>query len=381
MKKILVSLSTLFLTFGTMAQTKAAKVESPIVTEKDFVWYVEQKNAWKKATQMNPQDEEAWQNYYNAARYMSWWDESRNDTTARQAIHEMSKAIPNTYTYNMCAYMAIKLGHGDGTDGDPYAEAALSMLPDEMRLSDYNEWVCYLAMKGQTERMAQMAKRYFDSGLYSEAVLRYNYNELSGIDEGGIIIANGDAAVIPKWLIQEGMGAHRDKVVVCLPFLAVKEYREMMFKKLGIEVPEWTEGSYDDYERQLLQSIIDHCGSRVYFSATTPSSAMEPWRQNLYNEGLTLRYSSRSYDNMAVKRRNVEQSYMLEYLLVSFRPDWTAGQRMSANYAILLADLLPYYAKHDQHRYDWLMRRLVGGVNNTSLGEERKQEILNLLIQ
>ena len=55
----------------------------------------------------------------------------------------------------------------------------------------------------------------------------------------------------------------------------------------------------------------------------------------------------------------------------------TAGQRLSANYAVLLADLLPYYAKHDQKRYDWLMRLLVCGIMNTSLSEERKQEFMN----
>jgi hypothetical protein len=107
---------------------------------------------------------------------------------------------------------------------------------------------------------------------------------------------------------------------------------------------------------------------------------MRPWEKNLYNEGLLLKYSKKPYDNLAIKRRNVEERYMLEYLLVSFRPEWTAGQRLSANYAVLLADLLPYYAKHDQKRYDWLMRLLVSGVTNTSLDEEHKQSILKQLM-
>ena len=105
----------------------------------------------------------------------------------------------------------------------------------------------------------------------------------------------------------------------------------------------------------------------------------DPWKNNLYNEGLLLKYSKKPYDNLAVKRRNVEERYMLEYLLVSFRPEWTAGQRLTANYAVLLADLLPYYAKHDQKRYDWLIHLLVRGVTNTSLSDDKKQEILQLL--
>lgn len=379
--RLIMSLAGLALALCMWAQKKAVKVESPIVTEKDFVWYVEQKNAWQEATRKRPDDERAWLNYYHAARYMLWFQPE--DTTVRQVIREMSQAVPDSYTYNYCAYSAIVGGHGTGgTDGDRYAEAALAKLPDEMEFFDYDRWVCYLAMKGDVARMAQLAKRYFDSGIYSEAVLRYNYNELAGMDSGGIIFASGDAAIIPKWLIQEGMKKHCDKTVVCVSFLAVKEYREWLSKKLGVALPSWEEGdygSYNEYEQALLQVIIDKYGSKVYFSSTTSSETMKPWEEHLYNEGLTLKYSKKSYDNMAVKRRNVEERYMLEYLLVSFRPDWTAGQRLSANYAVVLADLLPYYARHDEKRYDWLINRLISGVTNTSLSEERKQEILQLL--
>lgn len=380
-KRITSSLIGIAFALVTMAQTKAVKVESPIVTEKDFVWYVEQKEAWKDTVAKSPQDETAWLNYYNAARYMAWYNQG--DTTARQVVREMEATIPDSYIFNYCAYRESTSGKGYG-DAHRYAEQALAKLPDDMQFFDYDNWVCYLAMQGDP-RMSQIAKRYFDSGLYSEAVLRYNYNELSGMDEGGIIFANGDAAVIPKWLIQEGMNAHRDKTIVCVSFLVVKEYRDWLFRKLNVPMPTLKEPQtaedYDVNEHALLQAIIDRYGSKVYFSTTTPSQTIEPWKKSLYNEGLTLKYSSKPYDNLAVKRRNVEERYMLEYLLVSFRPDWTAGQRLSANYAVVLSDLLPYYAKHDKKRFDWLMNLLVSGVTNTSLNEERKQEIMKLLMQ
>ena len=377
-KKLLLSISLTILGISAMAQAKAVKVESPIVTEKDYVWYTEQKEAWKALTQKDPTNETAWLNYYHAARYMSWFHQE--DSTAKQVIHEMEASIPDSYTFNFCAYRESVSGKGYG-DPKTYAEAALTKLPDDMQFLDYDNWVCYLAMQGDEVRMKPMAKRYFDSGIYSEAVLRYSYNELAGMDENGIYIANGDAAIIPKWLIQEGMNIHKDKTIVCVPFLAVKDYRDWLCKKLGVvdpihEEPYWTDESCN----ALLQTIIDKYGSKVYFSTTTPEETMGPWKNNLYNEGLLLKYSAKSYDNLAVKRRNVEERYMLEYLLVSFRPEWTAGQRLSANYAVLLADLLPYYAKHDRKRYDWLMRLLVSGVTNTSLDEEHKQSILKQLM-
>ena len=380
-KRAILAFAALAFAACTMAQTKAVRIESPIVGEKDFVWYTEQKEAWKEAVRKNPQNETAWLNYYNAARYMGWYQD--NDTTARQVVREMEQTIPDTYTFNYCAYRESASGKGYG-EPKHYAEEALRRLPDDMQFFDYDQWVCYLTMQGDEARMKPMAKRYFDSGIYSEAVLRYSYNELAGMDEGGIYIANGDAALIPKWLIQEGMGVHKDKTIVCVSFLAVKEYRDWLFKKLDIAQPALKQPAsaedYDANERALLQAIIDKYGSRVYFSTTTPSETMEPWAKNLYNEGLLLKYSAKPYDNLAVKRRNVEERYMLEYLLVSFRPEWTAGQRLTANYAVLLADLLPYYAKHDKKRYDWLMRLLVSGISNTSLSDERKQEFMNVLL-
>jgi len=383
-KRVFMVLVAAMMTFAAVAQTgKPAKVESPLVSEKDFVWYTEQKEAWKAQTQKNPQDEKAWLNYYHAAHYMGWWGQN-SDSIVRQVIDEMKQAIPDSYTYNFCAYRAGVSGHSDEKNGDKYAEAALAKLPDELQFFDYDQWVCYLAMKGDETRMKQMAKRYFDSGIYSEAVLRYSYNELQGMEEGSIYISSGDAAIIPKWLIQEGMGQHQDKIIICEPFLAVKEYREWLSRKLDVALPDWESGAYESYiayDCALLQIIIDKYGSKVYFSTTTPKSIYEPWEKNLYNEGLLLKYSPKPYDNLAVKRRNVEERYQLEYLLTSFRPEWTSGQRLSVNYSVLLADLLPYYAKHDKKRHDWLMRLLVSSIDNTAMSEERKQEFRNILFE
>ena len=57
-KRAMTCLAALTLALGTVAQTKAVRVESPLVTEKDFVWYTEQKEAWRALTQKDPQNEE-----------------------------------------------------------------------------------------------------------------------------------------------------------------------------------------------------------------------------------------------------------------------------------------------------------------------------------
>ena len=143
MKRVFVCIALVTLSIGAIAQTKAVKIESPIVSEKDFVWYTEQKEAWKALTQKDPTNETAWLNYYNAARYMSWFQQE--DSTAKQVVHEMEQIIPNSYTFNFCAYRESVQGKGYG-DHKKYAEAALAKLPDEMQFFDYDNWVCYLAI-------------------------------------------------------------------------------------------------------------------------------------------------------------------------------------------------------------------------------------------
>jgi uncharacterized protein YycO len=49
-KRVFVALVALIMSATAMAQTKAVRVESPLVSEKDFVWYTEQKEAWKAET-------------------------------------------------------------------------------------------------------------------------------------------------------------------------------------------------------------------------------------------------------------------------------------------------------------------------------------------
>lgn len=374
---------SIFMTAQLMAQTKPEKIEGMIVAERDSAWYAAQTEAWHNVVLQNPTNEDAWRNYYTATRY-----KERNGVKSdlsHQVLVEMQQAIPDTYTFNFCAFRGVTMGHGLTDDMNMYAEAALANLPSDMRFADYDTWVCYLAMRGDDARKAQMAKRYFESGIYSENVLRYNYNELQGMDDGGIYIANGDATIIPKWLIQEGMHVHGDKTIICLSFLLLEEYRNWLFKKLDVPMPTLKPitkmSDYLDNEHTLVQAIIDKYGSKVYFSNLVSSKNIEPWKENLYNEGLVLKYSRKSYDNLAVKRRNVEDKYLLEYLKVSFHPDWTVGQRLNANYAVLLADLLPYYhEKNDTKHYVWLKSLLMNGVTNTTLSEQHKQEILNQLM-
>ena len=364
-----------------LTATAQEQIESPIISEKDSMYYVNQEQLWHQVTQEQPSNGTAWRNLYQAANYQQWFG-PRNDMKLQQILNDMSKAIPQDYNYFWCMYK-FKVGSNESFE---WAEKALKCLPDEMIFSDYDMWTGYLMMRFDERRLDDLCKRYYQSGLYSPSVLQYNYNELQGMDEGGIYFGKGDACLIPKAILQYGKGLHKDKLVVCMPFLAIPDYREKLLSRLGIDTKLYqyeqphTQDEYDRQEREIIDLIIQHSGRPVYFSTFNGQERNAPWEKNLYNEGLTLRYSAKKYDNFSVKRRNVEERYLMEYLLEQFTPDrWITSDRFSANYSVLLSDLLAWYKTNDVQRYKWLMRLLMNGIDRTDLPKERKENFRKLL--
>ena len=359
-----------------LTATAQEQIESPIVSEKDSAYYVNQEHLWKQVTQEQPTNGNAWRNLYQAANYQQWFGQ-RNDAKLSQILDDMGKAIPQDYNFFWCMYKN-KVGSDESFE---WAEKALKCLPEDMSFFDYDMWTGYLMMRFDETRLAELCQRYYQSGLYSPGILQYNYNEMQGMDEGGIYFGNGDACLIPKAILQYGKGVHKDKLVVCMSFLAIPDYREKLLARLGIDAKLFqyeqpkTEEEYDRQEREFIDLILQHTKRPVYFSTLNGVERNAPWEKQLYNEGLTLRYSTKKYDNFSVKRRNVEERYLMEYLLEQFTPDhWITSDRLSANYAVLLSDLLAWYKTHDERRYKWLMRLLMNGIDRTDLPQERKEE-------
>lgn len=378
MKRIFLLAALAITVLRASGQTKAEEIKSPIVSEQDADYYTVQTDLWRDIARSNPKDEQAWKNYFRAAWYKKWYNKA--DTTANDVLREMEKAVPGSYIYNYACYrkyMGMEESH-------LYARAAMKQLPETMDQNDYDIWFCYAAQVGDEENMERIAKRYYNSGLYSPYVLQYNYNELQGMEENGIYIGNGDAILIPKWIMQYAKGLHKDKAIVCMSFLALKHYREYIFRKLGVEMPEFkeakTQADYDENVFRAVEALRKGTKRPTYFSSFNGVEINKPWEDKLYNEGLTLKYSDKPYDNFSVKRSNVEERYLLEYLIESFSPNkWDSGNRLNANYVVMLSDLLDYYKKNNQKRYKWLRKLLLSALEGSEIEEERKQKMMEFI--
>ncbi len=400
MKKKTIILAAVILSLGcigTLQAFTALEKEEPqeirgiIVDEHDSLWYETQQHLWLQKAKDDPTDEHAWQQAFEAARYVDMFAEQYGRTDHKQAILDQMKAnIPNSFTYNICMYMT-ELAERDG-DTEPYAKRALQLMPDNIARKDAEVLVAYLWMTGKTfaatdeqKQLKRFAQTLYQTNAYPSYLLRYTYNSLQGMEENAIYFVNGDLPGYTSLVLQEAMGLHTDKAVVPVSFLFVETYRKALCKSLGIADFEGKKDytSMDEYFQEILEHIIAKSKRPAYFFPSGSYPETDSFKKNLYNEGLAFRYSTRRYDNISVAKRNVEERYDLNYLTEPkfvCEEQWKGSERVKLNYMVMLAPVVKAYKESgDTLHANQLARQLSTAVVNTSLSDDEKTEYINLL--
>ena len=352
--------------------------------EKDSVVLDSMYNYWNDFVAQHPKDEIAWRNLFEVTDRKVFclgykkkdWKSGEDLRKQLNVVGRMEKAIPNSYTFYYCAYQDnYKPGLLEKADADKmYADSAIAKLPDDSWSDDYELWIQYLIPQRDTIRMVQLLKRYYESGQYPEESLQYHFNELQGMNEGGVYIGPHPGGIIGKFILQYVLGVHKDKVLYDEDAAMNPDYVKDVFGHIGIPFDDkvWNQLHnallQDQTLRNIMHYIFDHSERPVYLSAhdiwvyNLSQGLSDDIKACLYNEGLTMRYSAKPYDNRSVKRRNIEQRYRLEYLRMPFHPEvrdtrryeMFSGSGHSMNYIRLLHDQLPYYKQHNPERYQWL---------------------------
>ena len=361
-----------------MAQTKTEKetpqkVESIVKIKHEVQWYKTQERLWKAETEKNPQNEEAWSNYYHAAKYRGWYESDSDNSKRLDAIMKgMGKAIPETYTYYIMQYY-----HKGNVYDAPEMKKAILMRPDNVEM--FPDYVSYLLQTGDEELMADILKRWYNSGTYSPALLNYAYNELAGIKGNGIIFAHGDSPVFSKLLVQYGKNLFKDIDVICASMLWSPIYRELLCKRLDMPDFEPTHQIRNQEEadiqlEQMMMHIIKHAGRPIYFSTLMN---MPSFKDKLYSEGLVMRYSEKPYDNVAVKCKNYEEVYLTDYLRESFVPETYAASahKFNLNYIPCFKSLLDHYKQTgNTSRYNELRSLMLRIVEQIDVPDQERQK-------
>ena len=330
---------------------------------------------WDNFVTENPKDENAWHKLCDAAEqkvYNEYWYGSKDRNVSRQLRKElnvmprMQQAIPGTYTYYYSVYVCSEARARE------YADSAIAVLNNNVPADDFDRLASYAKGKNDTLQLTEVLTHYYESGQYPASALQYHYNELQGMEKGGVYLGNTLDDVIGKLMVQLVLGKHKDKIL--LTQANVKERVKWMFERIDIPFSDeifsqFKSQSSDEQLLAIMRYIFEHSKRPVYLSARDlrlmfRKGIPDDLKACLYNEGLTMRYSAKPYDNLAVKRRNVEQRYLMDNLIMQFHPEVnnvTAPfarnvRSLALNYLVLLNDLLPYYKKHNAVEYARLNR-------------------------
>ena len=331
---------------------------------------------WNTYVQSHQKEENAWRNLCEVEQakvYRLYWKQGGRQASQQlrkqlNVAGRMKQAIPGTYTYYYCEYVS------SDARSKEYADSAIAVVPRSAPASDYDiRWIPYLIEQNDTSRLANVLTQYYESGQYPAVILQYNYNELQGMEKGSVYFGSNLDDIIGKLILQHVLGVHKDKIL-CYDSLG-KDYLKEVFGRIGIPFSEQiykqlrSTGQKD--RTAVMRYIFEHSKQTAYLSLLNiqllPISGdlSDELKACLYNEGLIMRYSEKPYDNRAVKRRNVEQRYLMDYLLMSFYPERENNQvqvtqkstkNMMLCYLFGLNDLMPYYKEHNPERFAWLNR-------------------------
>ena len=234
---------------------------------------------------------------------------------------------------------------------------------DQTTAADYERQIVASYTNKDMATLDRLLKSYYNTGLYPIDVLMYNYNELQGMEDWSVIVMSSAESLIGKLILQRVLNEHRDKVLVCIETGGLDA---TICGKLGIAEPQ-TSGRPEEVFEKAIKWVAEHSDRKVYFPVTdSPLFKQFPdaMKACIYNEGLTMRYSTTPYDNIAVKIRNLEERYLTDYLKLSLQPyiekrdqrlyrRFTPGM-LALNYSAIYIDMLPYYQKHRPDRVEWL---------------------------
>jgi hypothetical protein len=374
MKKIILIVA-IFINIIAHAQ-QAQQVPSYAKDQREMPWYKIQRDLWQKEIKQNANSENAWMNYYKVNRIIIMHDESEKDNNETKSdllktiVENMSKAIPNSYTYNFCKW---QIG---GNDLKFYSYLQKAIAIDSNRTEHIEYMINIGEIQRNTKQRDEYSKRCFDAGLMSSGMMYYNYNQLIGLEPNAILFTYGDNDTYPSWALQ-GLGVRKDVKVLNMYLLHIKEYRELIFKELGIaNVEIKDENNPTDFDK----TIIEHCAKNknncpLYIALTTAGCQkyIATIEDKMFLTGLAYKYDTSACDNIAILKKNFETKYTLDYLDKSFYNEISKNgvQMINQNYITSMVKLYEHYKlSGDVQHQNWIKEKIILLAKNSRYEKE-----------
>ncbi len=317
----------------TLAGERPQKVRRIVYEMKPNEWYKAQADLWKGELKKNPQNPNAWVNYYNANRYHHFEniDTGKKKALLAKIITDMQAAIPGTFE----SYM-LTARHENDINDISMAQKAYALRPDDP--STYDLFITHYEIHGNVDKSKEFYKKLYDSRDIAPWLLDYNYNMLMSAEKDAILFTNGDNDTYPARTLQEVHGVRTDVTVINISMSTVYSYLKRKLAQKDVKMKEFSRqavknGTFSlaEYMRLLVDQLVrDHPHVPINFALTVYSQYNEKWKDQLYVVGLATQYSKEKLDNIALLKRN-ERHFRLDNLSFNWYRENITGRNLRAN--------------------------------------------------
>ncbi|NOX90152.1 MAG: hypothetical protein GXO77_14125 [Calditrichaeota bacterium] len=297
---------------------KPQKVYRIIYVQKPNEWYLKQAKLWEREVKKNPQNPEAWRNYFLALRYSrptQFTSEAfkNRQEKLKKIIAEMGKSVPDSYEYYYLKYKYYA----------PYKKADISWLKKAYQLQPekaelYYDFIVYYAIHDNQPKLKEFLRKLYQSKDIAPGLLNYNYNVLASCEKNAVLFTNGDNDTYPAWILQTVKNVRPDVTVINLNLaMGYPDYLKSLLNKKNIRISaddlKGKKGA--DFLQELIQQIHkNYQDIPIYIALTLNANYLKNIEDNLYIVGLAYQYSTDSIDNLAILKMNLEKNLRLDYL-------------------------------------------------------------------
>lgn len=340
---------------GQSQQVKPQKVYRIVYEVQSNEWYQKQAELWKKEIDKNPNNPEAWYNYYNANRYANFEniDSKEKKDQLDKIVEEMEKAIPGTYE----AYLLKYWNCWNIADMD-LIKKAFSIDPE--RPDTYYPFISEAVINGDKKQLAEFCEKLYKSKDIAPWLINYNYNVLMSVEENAILITNGDNDTYPIWMLQNTKGVRNDVTVLNVSMSPMKLYFTNTLKEKNINIDyekiksiaKEKDSQGNLFRSAFIQELVREINDKypeipIYFALTVYEKHYKPFKDKLYVTGLTNKFSESRIDNIAFIKYNLENRLRLDYLSYDWYSEDFPGESLmnttQTNYVLPFVMLAEHY--------------------------------------
>lgn len=385
MKKTLSFFIALLIGYFSLAQ-QPETVYGLAKERREESWYLTQLQLWKKELDANAKNANAWYNYYKASRALrnvaaKDEDKQKYRDLCTKIVNDAYVALPESFEAN---HMKWSEGGNDPTLF-PFLKKAYDINPDDSRT--YEELATYYETQHNKTEYRKACKLMYTSNLMHPSMLQVAYNMLAEASPNAILFTAGDNDTYAAWVVQEGIGFRKDVRVINLYLMMMDDYRNQLFKELGI--PELkmntnfpSQQKYNEGQQEILEHILKNSEKHPVHIAVCASYAfVEKWEDHLYLTGLTYQYAKEKFDNMAIILRNYEKRFLLDYLKQQFTYSIAekAADEFNGCYLPSMIQLYSHYLTTEQNDRAKELRLMIVDLSKKAGEEEQWHKILDEL--